>query len=312
MINQLLSVYKKRHYFKKGKRFLVSGTYLINGDNFKLVKSKRESKDAKSWNFVKIRNKKTNLNKYSDGKFVIGFYKAKFILKDQIYFFLYNKNQYCRTEELYKKYSSYIFFKHPIYAFDKTNFEISVPIVDGCIYDDDKHSDMFLHLLMQQYNNERISEIRTIDSFENVPFYIQHGDCKNANIIWKNDVPTLIDLESVNSYPIFYDFFYYLLMTKGKNFPLSLNNYSHDVDVICSRLKIGNPKINNIDYFLSCYLTYLSSYASKKYPEKVIDFYFRWITYSGLEKYPILKAKIRELSAKLAKEGFKKYECVGE
>lgn len=302
MFKRMVEYLKKRRYFKKGKLFLESGLYCLDGSDF--YKCNRENKSHGLLNCFRIRKQKnSDFKKYNSGKYALGKYKAKFILDDLIVFILYNKRRFKDTKNSYQKYIDKIFFNVAKYEFLESKLIISSPIIKGIQYFDDYHFELFAKEIVNQYTNSNIYSTISINEINNVPLFVQHGDCKNSNIIWQNDNPILIDLEAMGPYPIFYDLFYYLFITYKEKSIGKFEMMRKLINITIDKLNIETP-IDPLDFFLSCYLIYLSKYISKKYSNYVIKFYLSWICYSDYSFLPFLKSKIEDAKKEISRIGY--------
>lgn len=292
MISRLLLHFKKIRYFKNGKTYLKDGVYYLDGQSFYQLNSNR--KDIKPWNKVKIQKKnKLYSTEYSSGIYVVGQYKAKFLFKDYIVFFVYSRKRFCETMEKYNSYVSFITYDVASYSFDVSKKMIATTMINGERHNDDSHFNAFINKICEQYLPSKIYQKKDINNFKNIPFFIQHGDCKNSNIIWQGNKPILIDLEAIDSYPIFYDLFYYIFITKKENTTEVLDDIRTSIINVLYKIK-SNCDFDPLDYYLSCYFAFLCNYISKKCSSFVAKFYLGWINYITRSDYPLLNKEINK------------------
>ena len=299
MLKRIGIYLKKRHYFKKGRLFLESGFYYLDGAIFYKL-NKRHG----SLNHFRIREyKKSVFKKYSSGYYSLGKYKAKFILEDLIVFLLYDKQRFVETKLLYQKYIDRIMYDTAKYQFFDSKLLISSPVIEGVQFFDDTHFELFTKEIVKQYTKHNICSTKVVDDIGVVPFFVQHGDCKDGNIIWQEDNPILIDLEAIGEYPIFYDLFYYLFITYKEKSIEKFGTIRELIKKTIDTLKIQTP-VDPLDYFLSCYLLYLSKYISRNYSNSVIRFYLGWISYSDFSFLPFFKSKLEIVKKEISRIGY--------
>ena len=213
---------------------------------------------------------------------------------------MFDKKRYLTTKTNYDLYRDKLSYDSIEYHFFDKEARITSKVINGETHDDDVHFNKMTNLILSQYTNDNIFENKTINSFVDVPFFVQHGDCKNSNIIWKSNHPIIIDLEAIGPYPILYDYFYYVFMTKKDKSLEYLKSMSPIINKKFAQAGIGCP----LDYYLSCYLSYLTKYLSKEYSENVVNFYLGWITYSDYSFFPLLKQNISDVIQKAKSLGY--------
>lgn len=298
IIKKVLYILRRNHFFRKTTLFLEPGKYFFDNESF----SKQNKNDRYPfWDKIRIfiRNK-SNVGLHASGSCFIGKYKAKLFFEDIIVFYVFNKKRYEITKANYYLFHEKLNYNFVEYYFCDHDKRIITNVIDGVVYNDDAHFQKFLNVIMDQYVLNNVVERKQIDDFTNVPFFVQHGDCKNNNILWKLEEPILIDLEAVDSYPIFYDLFYYVFSTKKTDAPVFLKK----IRPVLEKFLVDRGFGGSLDYYLSCYLCYLTKYLSRKYSQSVFGFYFGWINYSDYSEFPILSQKIKFVLNEAKRIGF--------
>ena len=179
---------------------------------------------------------------------------------------------------------------------------VIAPIVKGLLIKDCSRFEIFLDKLFDFASKSQYEYKDAVESEIKLPWYVQHGDCKNANIIWNEDNKnfTMIDLEAIDIYPPLYDVFYYLFIAKKEESISILNSdeFNKKVRGFYSRLTKDVPD-NILDITLANYAYYTSSKVSKGVELYEYDFYLFWRHFDSFDKYPLTQKVLKEYENKL-------------
>lgn len=304
----LLSKIKYRrklyNYFKKIEDFLDNGYYSVDD---KLIK-KIDPSDESFFKRFKVNSKEEKLFKYKSGSLFFTKYKSGFLTNDKAFYFLNNKNRYDVYKSNYLSYRARLLYPSFNLEFVDDRLLVIGPIVEGTIYKDLSHFDAFLDSLFE-YADKNDFDFKIFnydDKNINLPWYVQHGDCKNANIVWSGNKFTLIDLEAIDLYPPLYDVFYYLFITKKEDSIKVLESQKFQNSVKhFFKMSIKDVPDNILDISLACYANYTVSQLKKGMDLYESEFYLFWRKYDSFKKYPLTKRMLDEYQRKIIEYGLK-------
>ena len=288
-----------KDYFIVVGSYLSDGFYIIQDNN--IVKTKKNVRNF--YKIFKVNSKKKIETPYDKGKLFITKYKYGLLEEDKAYYFIHKKERYDFFKSNYKKYRAELVYPaFELDFFDDGNV-VTAPIIKGNVYKDLSHFDSFLVSLFQLAGEAKtFDKTSTIDGNEyTLPWYVQHGDCKNGNIIWDNDNSfTMIDLEAINLYPPLYDVFYYLFISKKEDSVAILKSeeFLEKVKAFYSKL-LNNVPDNILDITLANYAYYTSSKLEKNSELYEFEFYLYWRSYDSFNDFPITKKVLKEYGDKL-------------
>ncbi len=288
-----------KDYFHRVSGYLSDGYYMVK-DNRIIQTEKNLS------NFYKIFRVRANKNvtkPYNEGKMFVTKYKYGLLTNDKAYYFIYEKDRYDLLKSNYEKYRNQLVYPAFDLEFRDENLAISAPIIEGTIYKDLSRFDAYLSKLFEYANkSERVYKDTTLfGSTYSLPWYVQHGDCKNGNIVWKDDSSfTMIDLEALDLYPPLYDVFYYLFITK-KEESISILNSKEFINKIKRFYsnKLENVPENILDISLAVYANYTSAKLEKNSDLYEFEFYLYWRKYDSFDNFPLTKRVLTEYANKL-------------
>ena len=296
---------KLRLYFKTIEDFLSNGYYQVDDKTIKKVTF--SLKDF--YKTFKVKTHKEKLFNYTEGSLFFTAYKVGFLTNDKAFYFINKKERFNLYKENYLKYKENLPYKSISLTFYNERQLVVAPLINGKIYKDLSHFDIFLNALFEaaSKNKHELVKKRVFDQDVLIPWYVQHGDCKNANIIWdENDGFTLIDLEAINLYPALYDVFYYLFITKKEE---SISVLKSDVflKAVCAffKQKMSNVPDNILDLALASYADYT---ASKLEPDSELyefEFYLFWRHYDSFDAFPLTKKVLDDYGKRLIEYGIK-------
>lgn len=304
----LLSKIKYRHklknYFKKIEYFLDDGYYSVDDKKIK----KTDPSTVSFFKRFKVNTGDNKIFKYNSGSLFFTKYKSGFLTNDKAFYFIKNKDRYDIYKSNYSMFRSRLLYPSFHLEFVDDRLLVTGPIVEGTIYKDLSHFDAFLDELFD-YSKKSDFEYRLFacnDKTIKMPWYVQHGDCKNANIVWNENEFTLIDLEAIDLYPPLYDVFYYLFITKKEESIKVLESQNFQNSVKCFFEKsIKDVPENILDISLACYANYTASKLTKGADLYEFEFYLFWRKYDSFEKFPITKKVLDEYQQKITVFGIK-------
>lgn len=288
-----------RLYFKKIKNFLVDGYYKVDD---KLIKKTQFS----LMNFYKLFKIKTGRNKlfnYEEGSLFFTVYKCGFLTNDRAFYFINKKERYELYKNNYLKYIDNLPYKTITLTFDDDKNLVVAPYIRGMIYKDLSHFDIFLNALFDAAKKSAYELITTkiLNQEFILPWYVQHGDCKNANIIWdENDKFTLIDLEAIDFYPALYDVFYYLFISKKEQSIGILKSASFSKEMYdFFKAKLKMVPDNFLDLALASYAYYTASRLRADSELYEFEFYLFWRKYDSFDDFPLTKNVLQDYEKRL-------------
>ncbi len=279
----------RKRAFKKATFVLENGKYKINSNAFSLTKSGKYR--------VKIRSK----NKYDilikEGNYIVTPYKFLFLNKDIVFSFVRGRQRYEIIKKNFDLYSSNLMFKTMDCSFVEEKNLIVSNCVKGDQYSDDYHMFVLIDFYVKSINKKYLESFLINMSGENIEilFYPQHGDCHAKNIFWNDTEPTLIDLDDIDKYPLFYDIFYYVIASKHeeafalfktKMFQDKLFNFCITNNIKCSE--------DIVDLYLSAYIYFWINKMHKNMKYHDIHFYMRWFESGDLSLYPNVSRALKE------------------
>lgn len=287
-------------YFKKIEDFLADGYYTVSDKEIKKI---NKSNSSVLYRF-RVSSKNPKLASYSGGSLFFTKYKSGLLAEDKAFYFINKKDRYDLYKRNYDLYKNQLTYPAISLDFFDDRLLVVAPMVKGLLIKDCSRFDIFLDALFDFASKSQF-EMRNslIDSSSfKLPWYAQHGDCKNANIIWdeKGDGFTMIDLEAIDMYPPLYDVFYYLFITKKDESISVLNSDSFKKRVVNFYSKVMDSVPNNIvDITLANYAYFTASKLTKGAELYEFEFYLFWRKYDSFDKYSITQKVLRDYENKL-------------
>lgn len=289
---------KLKNYFKKIEFLLDNGYYTLNDKKIIQI----NEKDVSFYRRFKVSSNNNKLANYTSGSLFFTKYKAGLLTDDKAFYFINSKDRYELYKTNYTRYIDRLVYPSISLKFVDEKMLVIAPIAKGLLIKDSSRFGIFMDKLFEfasksqyEYKDAVIGDIK-------LPWYVQHGDCKNANIIWNkdNDEFTMIDLEAIDIYPPLYDAFYYLFITKKEESISILNNdeFNKKVRGFYSRLMKDVPN-NILDITLANYAYYTSSKVSKGVELYEYEFYLFWRHFDSFNKYPLTQKVLKEYENKL-------------
>lgn len=261
-INKICYRLKLKKYFKKIECFLDNGYYVVND---KIIK-KISKQDASFYRRFKVLSRNNKLANYTSGSLFFTKYKAGLLTDDKAFYFINSKDRYELYKANYTRYIDRLVYPCISLKFVDNKMLVIAPIVKGLLIKDCSRFGIFLDKLFEFASKSQYEYKDAVESDIKLPWYVQHGDCKNANIIWNKDNNefTMIDLEAIDIYPPLYDVFYYLFITKKEESISILNSNEFNKKVIGFYSKLMKDVPDNIlDITLANYAYYTSSKVNK-------------------------------------------------
>lgn len=289
---------KLKKYFKKVEYFLDDGYYIINDKEIKQT----NKKDASFYRRFKVSSGNNKFANYTSGRLFFTKYKAGLLTDEKAFYFINDNDRYALYKKNYVLYKDRFLYPSISLEFIDDKMLVVASIVKGLLAKDCSHFAIFLDSLFSFASKSRYEYKDAIYTDLKLPWYVQHGDCKNANIIWNkdNDEFTMIDLEAIDIYPPLYDVLYYLFITKKEESIniLNSNEFNKKVRGFYSRLMKDVPN-NILDITLANYAYYTSSKVSKGVELYEYEFYLFWRHFDSFNKYPLTQKVLKEYENKL-------------
>lgn len=298
IVKYFFEIQRQKRSLKKMSLVIQNGTYFIQDKTFCL------KNDISSQSFflklfrVKIHSKEKVDKSVSSGIFFETPYKRAIVSKDNAFYFIKDKSRYCTIKNKVTSYQNLLGYKTMKMCFDDAHRLITSDHVVGNIHRDEEHFWLFLDKYFNSYTHikKRCVEIDMNGKKSPVWYCPQHGDCHPGNIFWKNDDFTLIDLDDIDDYPLFYDVFYYALSFYHQDAFSIFKSSKFDsfVEKFVSKTRIDCEDV--IDYYLASYLYFWVNQMNKNTKFFDINFYVRWFDGADLSCF------------KLTEEAFDKYK----
>lgn len=289
---------KLKKYFKKVECFLDDGYYTLNDKTIKRI----NKNDVSFYRRFKVSSNNNKLANYTSGSLFFTKYKAGLLTNDKAFYFINSKDRYELYKTNYTRYIDRLVYPCINLEFVDDKMLVIAPIVKGLSIKDCSRFGIFLDKLFEFASKSKYEYKDAVESEIKLPWYVQHGDCKNANIIWNKDDKefTMIDLEAIDVYPPLYDVFYYLFITKKEESISILNSvdFTKKVNRFYSRIIKDVPN-NILDITLANYAYYTSSKVSKGVELYEYEFYLFWRHFDSFHKYPLTQKVLKEYERKL-------------
>lgn len=289
---------KLKNYFKKVECFLDDGYYTLNDKTIKRV----NKKDVSFYRRFKVSSRNNKLTNYTSGNLFFTKYKSGLLTNDKAFYFINNKDRYESYKANYNRYIDRFVYPCINLEFVDDKMLVVAPIVKGLLIKDYSRFEIFLDKLFDFAGKSRYEYKDAVESDIKLPWYVQHGDCKNANIIWNEDNIdfTMIDLEAIDIYPPLYDVFYFLFITKKEESISILKSDEFGKKVKGFYSKVMKDVSNNIlDITLANYAYYTSSKVSKGVELYEYEFYLFWRHFDSFDSYPLTQKVLKEYENKL-------------
>lgn len=300
IINKIKNRLEIKRAFKVASFVLDNGKYLIKGKTFTLLSNNQKEKGFA----VKVKSNRKFETKINKGIVNITPYKI-LLMNDSVVF------SFIRTKERYyniKNNAINLINKLPYKTMDADFFDedclVVSNVIKGIQVDDEEHLWKFIYHYFDSIKLDYI-ESNEMDMNKNIAvvlFYPQHGDCHPWNIFWNEDEPVLIDLDDIDSYPLFYDIFYYIIAAKHEDaFSFfRASSFRSIFERFCVTNKLNNEE-DNIDYYLSAYIYYWVNKMTLKMNFHEINFYMQWFINTDLSSFPLVEKAINQYKINLNK-----------
>lgn len=301
IIEKIKIYLERKNAFKKASFVLQNGKYKIIGNSFYLI----DNGDTRCKRYIRIKSKGKHSQCIKEGRYLITPYKLLFMNEEIVFSFVRGDQRFSDIKDNFNLYSARLPYKTMDCSFDDNEKLIVSNHVNGVQNNDENHMwrfiDYYFASIQQKYIE--MKSLKMSSEQKNIFYYPQHGDCHSKNIFWKENTPTLIDIDDVDSYPLFYDVFYYVIASKHedafiffrtKEFVTRLNKF-------CLTNKFKNDDIDIVDFYLGAYAYFWINKMKKKMKFHEIYFYLKWFLKGDLSSYPIVSLAIEEYTNNLKK-----------
>lgn len=284
--------------FKRASFVLRNGNYCLRENRFYLVQKNNKIHCLK----ILVRSKEKNPYLLDEGIFKITPYKILFMDDKMVFTFVNGKDRFHAIKENINHYSSKLPYKTMSASYITNRHLIISNVVKGVQYSDDEHLlmliDHYLREIKITFLDKKQLDMSGIS--KDVLFYPQHGDCHSKNIFWNSQIPTLIDLDDVDLYPLFYDVFYYIIASKheGAFSFFRTKEFEKWLKDFCDKKHITVPD-DIIDFYLASYVYYWINKMKPKMSYHEIDFYLKWFVKADLSSYPITSKALEQYKTNL-------------
>ena len=286
---------KVKYYFSLKKSLKVVSKCLCNG--YYKVESgciKKVNKPS-SWkpNVFKIKTKSKMAWLSEGGKIIQTKYKRILICDRFTLYFSKTKKRYFESKHRYELFADLLTYPLMKLTFDDNNFLIIGETVTGIKFKRNEMFNLVLDFMFDYFAKaKRINKQIRIESQNiNAPFYIQHGDIKDSNIIWNHSGGfCLIDLEAINEKPIFFDLFFYVLISKKRNAYITFRNhlFRERIKEIAANAGFKNATIDTIVLiYLSCLMDGYRNEHTKSY----YDYYLKDLCFLVFNEPELVKCQ---------------------
>ena len=300
LISKVKYYLKLKKYFGNIRDFLADGYYVVDD---KKIEQLGEQKVSRFKRF-KVKSYGTKLYGYKKGSLFFTQYKSGLLTEDTAFYFITNKTRYEEYKKHYELYKARLMYPSIDLKFVDEKKLVIAPIVNGQLIKDESRFEIFLKNIFDLAKSSKFemkSSMCTNSKIE-LPWYVQHGDCKNANIIWSKEGNkfTMIDLEAIDLYPPLYDAFYYLFITKKEASVSILKSKSFEGQIKSFYSNLFDVVPDNIlDITLANYASYTSSKLVKGSDLYEFEFYLYWRKYDSFKEFPLTQKVLKEYEQKL-------------
>lgn len=272
-----------RKAFKSLSFVLENGMCYIEGDKFFLIKN---IGSHQRFSF-KIKSKEKYVTLLKEGSFKITPYKYLLLGESVVYTVVRGKERFNCIQEKLTSYRDQLPYKTMECKFiGKRNLIIS-NVITGKQFNDDAHLKQFIEYYFKHINSKLFANKRVDMNGikKEIVFYPQHGDCYSKNIFWNGSEPTLIDLDDVDLYPLFYDVFYHVIASKHEAAFKFFRNENFQTSV--RRIFADKTNASDIvDLYLGAYVYFWVNKMERKMKFHEINFYLQWFEKADLSTYP--------------------------
>ena len=300
LISKVKYYIKLKKYFRNTRDFLADGYYTVKD---KMIKS-TEPKRTPFLKKFKVKSRRSKIFEYKEGSLFFTQYKCGLLTDDKAFYFISSQERYDEYKKHYGLYINSLMYPSARLEFVDERKLVIAPIINGQIIKDDFHFELFLKNIFDLAESSYyvMKPSLCADIHIELPWYVQHGDCKDANIIWSKDNKsfTMIDLEAIDLYPPLYDAFYYLFITK-KEVSISMlksRAFKEMVKSFYSKILEIVPD-NILDITLANYAYYTSSKLVKSSDLYEFEFYLYWRKYDSFDGLPLTKKVLNDYEQKL-------------
>ena len=306
IVNKLKKYYQIKKAFKTASFILQNGKYNIRDNRFIAV---QDSNDKSTRLRFRVNSKKKADYLLREGILKITPYKYLFMDNKQVFSFVRGEERFLSIKSNVESNLLKLPYKTMSADFVLDRDLIISNVIKGEQFDDEDHLWLFFDYYLNAINKEFIEErqINMLNGIKSVLFYPQHGDCHSKNIFWNGGIPTLIDLDDVDSYPLFYDVFYYIIASFHEEAfkLLRTDRVTEKLKVFFSNFGLPCPQ-NVIDYYLAAYVYFWVNKMKRKMPFHEINFYLKWFAKTDLSSFSLTAEAIEKYRRKLADLNIKK------
>lgn len=305
--NKVKRYFQIKRALKYAKYLLANGQYYVDD---KTICKLDANKNKHFYEKFKVKTKKKNITPVEWLYFTITKYKKIFVSEDQCYFYIKSRKRYELFKNNYSKYAQMLPYKHINLNFYDENKMVIGETAKGTKFRNNERFEETLNLLFDTNLSQEVDYKNLLVNDENieVPFFVQHGDFKNSNVIWNETDYCLIDLEEVNEYPAFYDLFFYVFLSKPQTFIETLFS-----DFFINRTKNFWLSKNKdlhfdrdyffVDYSLSIYLSFVLEKYKSEHTKEFFDYYLFWTSNRLVDDERLLLTKL-VINLKLTRDKF--------
>lgn len=303
IIQKVQKAQERRAFLNKISFLLKSGTYFIERRQFYRLQNPRFKELKHHFKTVRIKPKNSYKFTYDHGRYHISPYKYVVIFEDYTYYLTKERKRYIHIKERLLSFENKIPYLIPEVSFDDSRQMMILNTVSGNQHNDEKHFHQFIQYCFESLKHTDISvkAMAMGEQCRDIVFCVQHGDCNNRNILWDDyDNITLIDLDDINEYPMFYDLFYYILSVCHESaFSFyQQNEFILQIKQICEAHHI-QFKEETIDIYLAAYVYYHVNKLTRGARYHDSYFYLKFFMSSDLSAYPITLQAIHDYRKKL-------------
>lgn len=277
---RLCRIPRKIKYRLSIKRTLkIASKYIINGkyeikDGF--LKKSHNNVFLKP-NIFKVQSKEKNDITYDSGRIIKTQYKVIFITNDESFYIIKNKKRYIDAKDNYLHLNKFIKYPTMQLSFDDNNLVVIGETIKGHKYKRNEKFNAVLDYLFDFYDisSYLIKGSNIFGCDIKTPVCVQHGDLKDSNIIWTSDDSfQLIDLEAISYKPIFFDLFFYILISK-KEAAITVFENENFARKVLSLADSKGLRDYDLDKLFLIYLAYLVEGFNSERTQSYYNYYLK-------------------------------------
>lgn len=281
---------------KYARHFLVDGIYKVDERTICKIKKNDKKNNSKTFN-VHCKNK--IIEPVDCLYFIVNKYKFIFVAEKQSFFYIKKRKRYLLFKKRYSCFGNTLLYHHiNLEFFDKKKLVVGDTAI-GIKYKSHEMFDEVVNIIVgiAQESNSVVRNIKISNKEYSVPFYVQHGDFKDSNIIWDGNNYKLIDLEEIGVYPILFDLFFYTFISKPFSFLdiIFSNRFVELVKNVWKKLDESisfREKYIFVDYTVSIYLSYLLQMYKKEHTKEFFNYYLFWTSSNFLKDKRLTQTKL--------------------